>query len=88
MKGFAFTLGVTTAIDLLLVLFFTHPMMSLLGRTRFFGEGRKGSGLDPEHLGVSRSSLLGRRGSSTRRRTRPDVDRGKTAKQAKETVDE
>ncbi len=87
-KGFAFTLGVTTAIDLLLVLFFTHPMMSLLGRTRFFGEGRKGSGLDPEHLGVSRSSLLGRRGSSTRRRTRPDVDRGKTAKQAKETVDE
>ena len=72
-KGFAFTLGVTTAIDLALVLFFTHPLMSLLGRTKFFGEGHKGSGLDPEHLGVSRASLLGRRGSATRRRTKSDV---------------
>ena len=72
-KGFAFTLGVTTAIDLALVLFFTHPLMSLLGRTKFFGEGHKGSGLDPAHLGVSRASLLGRRGSATRRRTKSDV---------------
>lgn len=71
-KGFAFTVGVTTAIDLLLVIFFTHPLMTLLGQTRFFGEGRKGSGLDPAHLGVSRESLLGRR-ATTRRRTRPDA---------------
>ena len=70
-KGFAFTVGVTTAIDLLLVIFFTHPLMTLLGQTKFYGEGRKGSGLDPEHLGVSRESLLGRL-ASTRRRTRPD----------------
>lgn len=46
-KGFAFTLGVTTAIDLLLVIFFTHPLMTLLGRTTFFGEGHKNSGLIP-----------------------------------------
>lgn len=71
-RGFAFTVGVTTAIDLLLVIFFTHPLMTLLGQTRFFGEGRKGSGLDPAHLGVSRESLLGRR-ATTRRRTRPDA---------------
>ncbi|WP_341728783.1 protein translocase subunit SecD [Brooklawnia sp.] len=71
-KGFAFTLGVTTAIDLLLVIFFTHPLMTLLGRTKFFGEGHKNSGLDPEHLGVSRASLLGRRGS-VRKRTKADV---------------
>lgn len=70
-KGFAFTVGVTTAIDLLLVIFFTHPLMTLLGQTKFYGEGRKGSGLDPQHLGVSRESLLGRL-ASTRRRTRPD----------------
>jgi len=69
-KGFAFTVGVTTAIDLLLVIFFTHPLMTLLGQTKFYGEGRKGSGLDPEHLGVSRESLLGRL-AGTRRRTRP-----------------
>lgn len=60
-KGFAFTLGVTTAIDLILVLFFTHPLMSILGRTKFFGEGHKFSGFDPEHIGVTRSSMLGRR---------------------------
>ncbi|MGI5951207.1 MAG: hypothetical protein ACOX61_05080, partial [Brooklawnia sp.] len=59
------------AIDLLLVVFFTHPLMSILGRTKFFGEGHKFSGFDPEHLGVARASLLGRRAGNTRRRTRP-----------------
>lgn len=77
-KGFAFTLGVTTAIDLLLVVFFTHPLMSVLGRTKFFGEGHKYSGFDPEHLGVPRASLLGRRAGNTRRRTRPDVTSTRT----------
>lgn len=80
-KGFAFTLGVTTAIDLLLVIFFTHPLMTLLGQTKFFGEGHKGSGLDPAHLGVTRESLLGRR-IGGRRRTR-DV---KTPQDAKGSV--
>lgn len=60
-RGFAFTLGLTTLIDLAVVFWFTKPIMTLLGRTRFFGEGRKWSGLDPEHMGVSRTSLLGRR---------------------------
>ncbi|PID98583.1 MAG: protein translocase subunit SecD [Actinomycetales bacterium] len=60
-KGFAFTLGLTTLIDLAVVFWFTKPLMSLLGRTKFFGEGHKLSGLDPEHMGVSRTSLLGRR---------------------------
>ena len=80
-KGFAFTVGVTTAIDLVLVIFFTHPLMTLLGQTKFYGEGRKGSGLDPEHLGVSRESLLGRL-ASTRRRTRPDSKPSGGTKQA------
>lgn len=52
-QGFAFTLGVTTVIDLVVVFLFTHPMMSLLVRTRFFGGGHRLSGLDPEHLGAS-----------------------------------
>ena len=51
-KGFAFTLGLTTLIDVLIVFFFTKPLMSLLARTRFFGGGHKLSGLDPGHLGV------------------------------------
>lgn len=65
-KGFAFMLGLTTLIDLAVIFFFTHPLMQLLGRTKFFGEGHKLSGLDAAHMGVSRNSLLGRR---TRRTT-------------------
>lgn len=51
-QGFAFTLGVTTVMDLIVVFFFTHPMMSLLVRTKFFGDGHKLSGLDRKHLGA------------------------------------
>jgi len=51
-KGFAFTLGLTTLIDVLVVFTFTKPLMTLLARTRFFGGGHKLSGLDPQHLGV------------------------------------
>ncbi|MFT4260129.1 protein translocase subunit SecD [Microbacterium sp.] len=51
-KGFAFTLGLTTIIDVFIFVIFTHPVMQLLGRTRFFGEGHKLSGLDPESLGA------------------------------------
>lgn len=52
-QGFAFTLGLTTLVDLGIIFLFTHPMMSLLIKTRYFGEGRKFSGLDPLHLGAS-----------------------------------
>jgi preprotein translocase subunit SecD len=51
-KGFAFTLGLTTLIDVLVVFFFTKPLMTLLARTKFFGGGHRLSGLDPAHLGV------------------------------------
>ncbi len=51
-RGFAFTLGITTIVDLIVVALFTHPMMQLLGRTRFFGSGHPLSGLDPKALGA------------------------------------
>src|SRR3989337_1139240 len=51
-KGFAFTLGLTTLIDVLVVFFFTKPLLNLLAPTQFFGRGHKLSGLDPNHLGV------------------------------------
>ncbi len=51
-KGFAFTLGLTTAIDILIFVLFTHPVLQLLVRTRFFGSGNKLSGLDPAALGA------------------------------------
>lgn len=51
-KGFAFTLGITTAIDVLIFILFTHPVLQLLARTRFFGSGHPLSGLDPQALGA------------------------------------
>jgi len=51
-RGFAFTLGVTTIVDLVIVALFTHPLMQLLGRTRFFASGHPLSGLDPQALGA------------------------------------
>lgn len=35
-RGFAFTLGLSTIIDLALVFFFTHPLMTVLARSRTF----------------------------------------------------
>ncbi|UCR89569.1 protein translocase subunit SecD [Mycetocola spongiae] len=51
-RGFAFTLGLTTVIDVLVVVLFTHPMLQLLARTRFFSSGHPLSGLDPQALGA------------------------------------
>lgn len=51
-KGFAFTLGLTTVIDIAIFILFTHPVLQLLARTRFFGGGHPLSGLDPEALGA------------------------------------
>jgi len=51
-KGFAFTLGLTTVIDVAVVFLFTKPMVTLLARTRFFSSGHPMSGLDPARLGA------------------------------------
>lgn len=58
-RGFAFTLGVTTLIDLAVVFLFTHPVVALLAHTRFFGGGHRWSGLDPRRLGAT-TRYLGR----------------------------
>ncbi|TFB53776.1 protein translocase subunit SecD [Cryobacterium sp. TMT1-62] len=52
-KGFALTLGLTTLVDVLVVMLFTHPMLQLLARTKFFSDGHKFSGLDPRALGAT-----------------------------------
>ncbi|WP_353810058.1 protein translocase subunit SecD [Agromyces sp. SYSU T00194] len=51
-RGFAFTLGLTTVIDVIVVILFTHPMLQLLAQTRFFSSGHPWSGLDPTALGA------------------------------------
>ncbi|MGH3457922.1 protein translocase subunit SecD [Aeromicrobium sp.] len=52
-RGFAFALGLVTLIDILVVFAFTKPLVSVLARTKFFGEGHRFSGLDAAHLGIS-----------------------------------
>ena len=51
-RGFAFTLGVTTLVDLIIVTLFTHPLLQLLARTRFFSSGHPLTGLDGSGLGA------------------------------------
>ncbi|MDO4241784.1 MAG: protein translocase subunit SecD, partial [Microbacteriaceae bacterium] len=51
-RGFAFTLGLTTLIDLVVIVLFTHPMLQLMARTKFWGGGHPASGLDPRQLGA------------------------------------
>jgi preprotein translocase subunit SecD len=76
-KGFAFTLGLTTIIDLVVVFTFTKPVMTLLARTKFFGGGHPLSGLDPVRLGA-RAPWRG----SPRTPVRPRSARPATAKEA------
>jgi preprotein translocase subunit SecD len=52
-KGFALTLGLTTIVDIAVVMLFTHPVLQLVAQTRFFSEGHKLSGLDPRALGAT-----------------------------------
>jgi preprotein translocase subunit SecD len=51
-KGFAFTLGLSTVIDVAVFFWFTKPMVSLLARREFFNSGHKFSGLSDESLGI------------------------------------
>ncbi|MFG3405270.1 protein translocase subunit SecD [Streptomyces sp. NPDC048142] len=51
-QGFAFTLGLTTLLDVVVVFLFTKPLMTLMGRTKFFSRGGPWSGLDPKRLGA------------------------------------
>ncbi|SEL42500.1 preprotein translocase subunit SecD [Blastococcus sp. DSM 46786] len=39
-KGFAFTLGMSTVLDLVVVFLFTHPLMAVLSRFKGFGRNR------------------------------------------------
>ncbi|MFI6209755.1 protein translocase subunit SecD [Streptomyces sp. NPDC051041] len=51
-QGFAFTLGLTTLLDVVVVFFFTKPLLTLMARRTFFASGHKWSGLDPKSLGA------------------------------------
>ena len=77
-RGFAFTLGLTTLIDLVVVVLFTYPMLQLLARTRFFSSGHPWSGFDSKSLKAS--GYVGRGGF----RVSEDLASGKAEKASKE----
>jgi preprotein translocase subunit SecD len=54
-KGFAFALGISTLIDLVVFFLFTKPMVSWLAGFRFFSSGHRFSGLSPEQVGSRRT---------------------------------
>ncbi|HET8604093.1 MAG TPA: protein translocase subunit SecD [Marmoricola sp.] len=58
-KGFAFALGISTIIDVIVFFWFTHPMMTVLAGHRFFNTGHRLSGLSDETLGID--DQIGRR---------------------------
>jgi len=51
-RGFAFTLGLTTLIDLLVVFAFTKPIVTLIARLNFFSSGQSLSGFSAKSTGT------------------------------------
>jgi preprotein translocase subunit SecD len=51
-RGFAFTLGLTTIIDLIIIFLFTKPALVLVSRSKFFNSGHPLSGFSPKSLGL------------------------------------
>ncbi|HAM22244.1 MAG TPA: protein translocase subunit SecD [Actinobacteria bacterium] len=57
-RGFAFTLGLTTIVDVVVAFLFTRPIVALLARSKWFTRGGPLTGVSPERLGVEPSREL------------------------------
>ncbi len=77
-RGFAFVLGVTTIIDIVVAFMFTRPVVTLLARTRWFTSGAPMSGLDPRRLGVAHLHQPAEPGKSKKRKEKVAVGAGAT----------
>jgi preprotein translocase subunit SecD len=77
-KGFAFTLGLATVIDLAVVWLFTFPMFKLLSQTKYFSSGGRFSGLEIREAGNFGYTGRGQF------RVSAEVPSGKVAKSSKE----
>jgi preprotein translocase subunit SecD len=79
-RGFAFTLGLTTLVDLGVAMIFTHPILQLLAKVNFFSSGHPWSGFDAKALGAT--SYIGR----GQFRTAKSVPATKAAQASKEAA--
>jgi len=55
-RGFAFTLGLTTIIDLIVVFLFTKPLMTILAKLSFFSNGHPWSGFSTKSIGIAQKN--------------------------------
>ena len=55
-RGFAFTLGLTTIIDLIIIFFFTKPLLSLMAKSKYLQNGGRFSGVSPRSVGLVNTS--------------------------------
>jgi len=55
-RGFAFTLGLTTLVDLLVIFAFTKPMMTILSKWKFYAGGHPLSGLSKKSSGIEETN--------------------------------
>lgn len=55
-RGFAFTLGLTTLVDLLVIFTFTKPMMTILSKWKFYASGHPLSGLSKKSSGIEETN--------------------------------
>jgi len=55
-RGFAFTLGLTTLVDLLVVFLFSKPIVTIIARVNFFASGHPLSGFSNKSIGLKNSS--------------------------------
>jgi preprotein translocase subunit SecD len=78
-KGFAFTLGLTTLVDLAVVALFTHPILQILAQRKFFSSGNKWSGFDSKALA---GQIYVGRGRFSVAEQVSDAKRGKASKEA------
>ena len=58
-RGFAFALGLTTVVDVIVAFLFTRPLVAIMFRSRWMTKGGLLTGVSPKRLGVE--SLTGKR---------------------------
>ncbi len=77
-RGFAFALGLSTIIDLVVFFWFTKPLVSVLARYKFFNGGGKLSGLSAETLGIDKIATDRPRAAAATRSSVPTAAEGGT----------
>ncbi len=56
-RGFAFVLGLTTVIDIIVAFWFTHPLVVLMGRTGWMQRGSRWTGLSTQTMATPESAM-------------------------------